>query len=136
MCGAKNAYAYLFTLHTNCMVGYLHLSFIGKNVVAYYDYHYATIRHVDCLYKLPEPNSRCKHCKRFRDNVLRSCLSRLLRKENEENDPTRADSHTNFRALTPCQKDERLRNMRKVIHLKDNQIHILKKTLNSHTNSD
>ena len=99
--------------------------------MAYYDYRFATIRHVNCQFNMPESNSRCEHCRKFRDNVLRSGLSRLLRKENEENDPTRADSHANFRSLCSSQKDERMKNLRNVIRCKDKQIHTLKSRLNS-----
>ena len=104
--------------------------------MAYYDHRFATIRHVNCQFNVPEPNSRCEYCKKFRDNILRSGLSRLLRSENEENDPTKADSHATFRSLNSSQKDERMKNLRKVILCKDMQIQNLLSKLESEVQSD
>ena len=78
-----------------------------KTLLAYHDHHFATIRYANCLFELSEPNRRCEHCKKFRGNVLRSGLSRLLRKEDEENGSTRTDSHTNaLYLITKGRKNE------------------------------
>ena len=77
-----------------------------------YDYHFATIRHLDCLFKLLEPNSQCEHCKKFTDNVLRKWFESIAKKgQGRKRAKTRADSHTNFRALISSQKDERMKNL-------------------------
>ena len=80
------------------------------------------IRHVDCLKYIPlESHSRlCSRCSTFRENVLRGRLARHLQEDSCQS--VEANSHTNFRCLTPSEKCERMKNMATVIHTKDQQI--------------
>lgn len=59
----------------------------GKNVVAYYDAQNSTIRHEQCAWKIPANSfkKRCHICKTYRDNVLRTGISKLL-KQNEDDE--------------------------------------------------
>ena len=89
--------------------------YVGTKVVAYYDALYRTIRHVQCFQRIPKSGStsRCSFCRKYRDNVLRSGLSRLLKQLAEGDSVKRCaiDSHVNLRYLTPVEKDERIRNL-------------------------
>ena len=102
---------------------------LGSSVVAYYDQLHLTIRHVRCLWKLPEgtSGSRCQICKQYR-NVLRSGLNRLLKQQQQPNsESTGASSHTNYRYLTSSQKDQRMRNLHNEVRKKERQIQSLHK---------
>ena len=84
--------------------------YVGQRVVAYYDASHHTIRHVLCTQRIPISEAsfsdRCSFCKKYRDNVLRSGLSRLL-KQLAEGDTTKRcaiDSHVNLRYLNPAER--------------------------------
>ena len=97
--------------------------FIGKNVLAYYDDHFARIRHINCFFYIPEANSRsrCSVCTTYRENVLCSALNRLL-KQSDENSVTVTKSHVNFHCLTMPEKMGHLQNLSRLVRCKEKQI--------------
>ena len=108
------------------------LLYLGNAVTAYYDQKYKTIHHVNCLLKVPISTSgmRCTVCRKFRDNVLRSALYNFQKQTNKTDDVCAASSHANFRYLNTPEKLERLRNLSRLIHTKDQQLADCKKKLN------
>ena len=97
-------------------------------MVAYYDQCHSTIRHVNCLWKLPEGTSgtRCEVCKQYR-NVIRSSLNRLLKQPQLRTESCEASSHTNYKRLTHPEKDERMKNLHDVVRSKERRIQSLQK---------
>ena len=84
--------------------------------MAYYDVQNLTIRHVKCTWKIPvsDAQTKCQTCKTYRDNVLRSGLSRLLKQKEDEERSSKVcavDSHVNYRYLTTPEKFLRMRNL-------------------------
>ena len=73
---------------------------------------------------------RCTVCRKFRDNVLRSALYNFQKQTNKTDDVCAASSHANFRYLNTPEKLERLRNLSRLIHTKDQQLADCKKKLN------
>ena len=110
------------------------LFLIGKNVVAYYDHRFATIRHINCSFYMPEANScsRCSVCTTYRENVLRSALNRLL-KQSDENNVTETNSHVNFCFLTMPEKMGCLQNLSTLVRCKGKQIQDLQNRLSKVT---
>ena len=106
------------------------INFAGTTITAYYDHKYDTIRHVNCQFNITYSKSvkRCAACRKFRDNVLRSALSQLLRQKKSE-DACAVNSHVNFRYLNTPEKLERMRNLSKLVRVKDKQVVDLKKKL-------
>lgn len=120
---------YVIALQLNCYC----LAFsLGNAVTAYYDQRYKTIRHVNCMVKIPTSTigKRCTVCRKFRDNVLRSTLCSFLKRSDRIDDVCAASSHTNFRYLNTPEKVERLRSLSRLIHVKDQQVADSKKKLN------
>ena len=104
----------------------------GKHVVAYYDQECLTIRHIDCPKMLPTSltGKRCSHCKKYRDNVLRSGLSQWHKQQQQQShSATEACSHVNFRYLATPEKIQRLTNLHKQLRNKDRQLVHLKSKL-------
>ena len=99
-------------------------------MVAYYDQRHSTVRHVKCMWKLPEAStgSRCQHCKQYR-SVLRSALYRLLKQEQQGTKSCDPSSHTNYRYLSTPEKLERIKNLHEVVHSKERQIQALHKKI-------
>ena len=61
---------------------------------------------------VPSLVKKCQFCKKFRDNNLRSGLSKLLKQQNEKfKSNTAISSHTNYRYLSTPEKVERLKNL-------------------------
>jgi len=79
---------------------------------------------------LSTSGSRCAACRKFRDNVLQTALSHMLRQTKIE-DPCAANSHVNFRYLDTPEKLERIRNLSKLVHVKDKQVMDLRKKLDT-----
>ena len=96
----------------------------GKNVVAYYDQECLTIRHIDCSKKLPtySTGKRCYHCKKYRDNVLRSSLSQWHKQQQQSYSATEVSSHVNFSFLATPEKIQHLINLHKQLRNKDHQV--------------
>ena len=100
-------------------------------MVGYVDKLNSGIHHTDCLKYVPLDSQlpTCSKCSKFRENVLRGRLTRHLQEING-NQSVEANSHTNFRCLTPTEKCERMKNMAAVIHTKDQQIARLHEKIN------
>ena len=96
----------------------------GRNVVAYYDNRFSTIRHINCPFTLPQLTSgnRCSACKTYRDNVLRCALNRVLKQSDNEISVIETSSHANFRYLNTPEKMDRLKNLSKLVRSKEKQI--------------
>lgn len=62
--------------------------------------------------------------------MLRSALCSFLKHSNRIDDVCAASSHTNFRFLNTPEKVERLMNLSRLIHAKDQQVADSKKKLN------
>ena len=61
---------------------------------------------------VPSSVKRCHFCKKFRDNNLRSGLSKLLKQQDKNfKSNTAISSHTNYRYLSTPEKVERLKNL-------------------------
>lgn len=107
---------------------------IGMNVVAYFDAQNSTIRHVQCIWKIPVSSTtkKCTFCRKYRDNVLRSALSRML-KQQEDDDRTGKlcgiNSHANYRYLNTPEKMVRMQNLHTMIHLNRKRIYQLQNQL-------
>lgn len=74
------------------------------------NYYQCTVRRVDCHILCDRSGqypSRCKSCKAFRP-TLRSSAARQTR---DNHDHTSSSSHTKFCALTPAEKDDRMKNL-------------------------
>ena len=110
---------------------------LGTSVIAYYDSTNATLRHVECPWMVPSSVKRCQFCKRFRDNNLRSGLSKLL-KQQEENSKsnTAISSHTNYRYLSSPEKIERLKNLHTAVVAQRRKIQALQDYLSSIVHTD
>lgn len=109
-------------------------SHTGKNVVAYYDAKNLTIRHVKCIWKIPisDARTKCQACKTYRDNVLRSGLSRLLKQKEDEERSSKVcavNSHVNYRYLTTPEKLLRMRNLHTMVRLHQKKINQLQSQL-------
>ena len=88
--------------------------------MAYYDYQRRTIRHVQCPMKISETSAtkRCTYCKNYRDSVLRSILSRLLKQQDEQQvDRCSISSSVNYRYLSTPEKIERMHNLHNALRL-------------------
>ena len=102
-------------------------SFLGTSIVAYYDHRFSTIRHVNCLFQLTAPsNSRCSACKTYQDNVLCTSLNRLLKQSDNEKSVTEYNSHANFHYLNTPEKMESLKNLSKMVRIKDKETQALR----------
>lgn len=99
-------------------------------MVAYYDQRCCTVRHVKCLWKLPESSSgsRCQYCKQYR-SVLRSGLNRLLKQDQQRTQSCDPSSHTNYRYLSTPEKIERMKNLHEVVRSKERLIQTLRKKI-------
>ena len=100
-------------------------------MVGYVDKLNSGIHHTDCLKYVPLDSQlpTCSKCSKFHENVLRGRLTWHLQEING-NQSVEANSHTNFRCLTPTEKCERMKNMAAVIHTKDQQIARLHEKIN------
>ena len=100
-------------------------------MIGYVDQVNGGIHHVDCIKQISlDSQSRiCPKCSRFRENVLRGRLARILKDKNTSQS-VEASSHTNFRFLTSSEKSERMKNMAAVIHNRDQQIACLHEKIN------
>jgi len=83
-------------------------------------------------WKVPQ-EVRCQVCKQYR-NVLHtgSGLNQLLKKQQQQQqqqslESCEASSHTNYRYLTPSQKDQRMKNLHDEFRSKEQQIQALHK---------
>ncbi|XP_019854800.1 PREDICTED: uncharacterized protein LOC109583778 [Amphimedon queenslandica] len=115
----------------------------GTDVVAYYDSRMLpspTVRHSSCQLFL-DKLGRCSHCEKHR-----LTLSAMVGKQSQS-DPTRANSHVNYKHLTSEQKDARMANLhqekrflkQKVVRLKvrlDKEIAKIGVVLDDDTSSD
>ena len=104
---------------------------IGVNVVAYFDAQNSTIRHVQCIWKIPVSSStkKCTFCKMYRDNVLRSGLSRMLKQQEDDGKLCATNSHVNYRYLNTPEKMERMQNLHTMIRLNIKRIYQLQNQL-------
>ena len=96
--------------------------------MAYYDYKHSTIRHINCLPNEVDANLRCVHCKSFRDNVLRSSLSRYLKQHDLpgiSRSKSDIDSHVNYRFLSTLEKIERMHKLHDALWLSKRKINEL-----------
>ena len=98
--------------------------------MAYYDYQQRTIRHVQCPMKISETSAtkRCTYCKNYRDSVLRSILSRLLKQQDEQQvDRCSISSSVNYPYLSTPEKIERMHNLHNALRLSKRKISDLQK---------
>ena len=90
-------------------------------VVAYYDYKHSTIRHVKCLITEFDASKRCVYCKSYRETVLRSSLSRYLKRQTDTSETSKSrsdiDSHVNYRFLNTPEKMERMHKLHDALRL-------------------
>ena len=127
-------------VHTCSMYLCIQLIFlIGNHVVAYYDSYQKTIRHVRCLWKISpsSPSNRCTHCRNFRDNILRSGLSRLLRQtEGDKQRKCYVDSHTTYKNLSTSEKHLRMRNVHSAYRVSKHKVSELQSKLDKMIEKD
>ena len=98
--------------------------------MAYYDHRFATIRHINCPFQLPESSGdKCSACKAYRENMLRCALNRLLKQIENDRSVTEANSHANFCYLNTPEKMERLRNLSRLVRTKEKEIQDLRSRL-------
>ena len=74
------------------------------------NYYQCTVRRVDCHILCDRSGqypSRCKSCKAFRPTLCSSAA----RQTRDNHDHTSSSSHTKFCALTPAEKDDRMKNL-------------------------
>jgi len=122
-------------VHSNCIglkLSNLFVFIIGDHVVAYYDAYQRTIRHIRCVWKVPplSPSRRCTYCRNFRDNVLRSGLSRLLKQTEEDRQrKCDADSHTTYKNLSTPEKHLRMHNVHSAYCLSKRKVSELQSNL-------
>lgn len=93
--------------------------------VAYYDYKHSTIRHINCILTEVDSSKRCINCKSYRDNVLRTSLSRYLKKQADPlstSSRSDIDSHTNYRFLNTPEKIERMHKLHTALRLSKRKI--------------
>ena len=95
-----------------------------------YDVQNLTIRHVKCTWKIPvsDAQTKCQTCKTYRDNVLRSGLSRQLKQKEDEERSSKVcavDSHVNYRYLTTPEKLLRMCNLHTMVRLHQKKIYQL-----------
>ena len=93
-------------------------------IVAYYDYKHATIRHVKCLLTEVDANKRCTYCNHYREKVLRSSLSRYLKQQTDSSIASKSDinSHVNYRFLNTPEKILRMHKLHDALRLSKRKV--------------
>ena len=117
--GKENSLAYqvlfsVYMLHNHTHTNYIHL---GDTLQAYTESDMLgsqTIRHSQCQLLIPQnplsQHPKCQACTQHRKS-LHAMVSRHQHKLDSDTSSTHPSSHTNYRHLTPAEKDQRLSEM-------------------------